>query len=290
MYPRILSKICRDWWLIREEDHDTLLTTAENALHGTGPMHRVYDDGVGEREEPEHDTHREYTEVGNVAIIPVCGVLGKHLEQWEIDYCGGCSMDKVASLLDVAGRSPRIRDIVLNFDTPGGTYMGTPELAKKIREAAERKHALGGRVVSFCDSLCCSGGVWLATQADQFYCTESAIIGSVGVRMILWDYSRMLDDAGVKVNAVVSGKYKVTGANFKPLTEDEREMLQAESNKIHADFKAAMNLHRSIADEDMQGQVFYGAAAAEKNYTDGIVDDLDSVLAMLSTSPASAPL
>lgn len=281
MYPRILSKICRDWWLIRQEMHESILATTEQAI-SHGPLHRVYEDDEGARVEADHDTHREYFEVGSTAIIPVCGVLGKHLEQWEMNYCGGCSMDKVASLLDIAGRSPRIRDIVLNFDTPGGTYMGTPELARKIREAAERKHALGGRMKGFCDSECCSGGVWLASQCDDFYCTESAIIGSVGVRMILLDYSKMLDESGVKVNPIVSGKFKIAGSQLKPLTDEEREMFQSESDRIHADFKAAVTSIRPVDEEHLQGQTFYGAEATQKGFTDGLVDDLDSVLAMVS--------
>src|SRR5262249_20827061 len=114
--------------------------------------------------------------------------------------------------------------------------------------------------------------------ASEFYCTESSSIGSVGVRMILMDYSEALKEEGIKVNPIVSGKYKVSGASFKPLTDDERQMFQADSDRIYAQFKAAVNSIRPTADENLQGQVFYGRQAVGVGMASGLVEDFQEVL------------
>lgn len=273
--PHIIAKVLREPWLITEQKHHAILAALEGKMGGNFQTYSM------DERDPDSDSGRgEYREfqstAGTVAVIPIHGVLGKHLSSLEM-ACGGCSLDTIQSQLKTVMRSPRISKVLLDINSPGGTVMGTPETARLIAEVAKEKP-----VWAFTDADCCSGALWLASQATNFYTTESADVGSVGVRMILLDVTRRMEEEGVKVNAIFSGKYKLLGASFKPLEDDEREMLQAESDRIHGQFQDAIRSNRAVAQADMQGQIYSGEEAAGIGMTDGVVNDLDDVLAMMA--------
>lgn len=272
-YPRIISKLCRDPWCVREETHNAMLAAIDSHMGGRAG---VWGDDDDDREKPDELYSEIQTASGGIALIRVYGILGKHLSSFEMS-CGGCSLDRLQSMLKVARDNQHIRKVVLAFNTPGGTVTGTPETAELIAEVDSIKP-----VVGFTDADCCSGGLWLASQCRRFYGTQSSEIGSVGVRMVLLDYSKALENEGVKVNAISSGKYKLAGAHFKPLTDDEREMFQAESDRIYDKFKAAVTSERPVDDKYLQGQVYRGDVAAEIGFTDGPVEDLDQLIELES--------
>lgn len=282
-YPQIIGKVMRSFWALTEEKHAAIISLLEQRLAGAGP--RLSEPQRLEADDPSglETTDPVYFEAGDIAVIPIYGILGKHLSSIEM-MCGGCSMDQVSKMLSVAGSSDRIRTIVLNIHSPGGTVTGTPELAAQIRALSSQREEsyLRKRTIAFTDSECCSGALWLASQCDQFYATESAEIGSVGVRMILLDMSRALEEEGVKVNPIFSGKYKLAGAAFKPLEPDEREMFQGESDRIFAQFQEAVVYRRKVDAEYLQGQIFRGEEAARLGLIDGLVDDLDDLLEQLA--------
>lgn len=274
--PHIISKVTRQPWAITAEKLSAIMEVIE-ARQG-GDFKALGYPGEDDMEEDGcRSEYREFqTPSGTVAIIPVHGIVGKHLSSLEM-ACGGCSLDTLQSQLKVAGGSPRIAKILLDVNSPGGTVTGTPETAKLVAEIARVKP-----VWAFTDAECCSAALWIASQCTGFYATESANVGSVGVRMVLLDYTRQLEQEGVKVNAITSGKFKLMGAPFKALTDEERDMLQAESDKIYQQFKGAVSAVRPVADENLQGQVFRGEEASGIGMIDGVVDDIEDALNMLA--------
>lgn len=273
--PHIISKVTRQPWAITTEKLNAIMDVL-NSRQGGDFRAMDYGEDNGE-DDNERGEYREFqTTSGVVAVIPVHGILGKHLSSLEV-ACGGCSYDTIQTQLKVAGGSPRISKILLDIHSPGGTVTGTPETAKLIAEIGKTKP-----VWAFTDSECCSAALWMASQCGRFYCTESASVGSVGVRMVLLDYSRALEEEGVKVNAISSGKFKLLGADFKPLTDEEREMLQTDCDRVYGEFKRAVSAVRKVDDEHLQGQIFGGEEASGIGMVDGVIDDLDDVLQMLA--------
>jgi ClpP class serine protease len=228
------------------------------------------DDDFGE------DMEENYREENGTAIIPVHGVLGKHLSSMEI-FCGGCSIDRVSKMIDVAEENPFIRKVAFHFQSPGGQIVGTPELGRKIANISKD-------TMSYADELCCSAALWAASQADNFYTTDSTMVGCCEVYCLFLDRSKQLSDQGIKVNAVAAGKFTLAGASFKAMTKEEMEMFQKDVDSVHADFKAALTSRRAIADEYLEGQVFSGSKAAEIGMTDGVVEDFDQALELLNAS------
>jgi signal peptide peptidase SppA len=208
-------------------------------------------------------------------VIPVHGVLVGHASDIPMSSCG-CGCDTVAAKIEIALTDSNTRMIVFDFRSPGGAVTGIPELGQKIA-AISRK-----RTVAFTDDECCSGALWLAEQCQEFYCTESASIGSIGVWTAYLDLSKAMKKAGEKVTEVFAGKYKTMGACWKSLNSEELAMVQASVDKIYVQFKEAVQTRRVIEDEFMQGQIFDGAEAVENglvNWTvDGLIECIEGLL------------
>src|SRR4029077_10507253 len=118
-------------------------------------------------------------------------------------FAGAISMDLVQSALDIAAADPDIKIVLLHITSPGGTVVGTPELANSVGKLAETKY-----VYAFADDLMCSAAYWIGSQADAIYSTPSARIGSVGVLMQFPDITEALKLEGVKIETFTAGLHK----------------------------------------------------------------------------------
>lgn len=263
-YPHIISKLFFEPLLLTPEKHRAICRALQSHLDG-GP--RFMPDPMDD-EKPDP----EYKMVQGVSIIPVYGILGKHLEPLEMSS-GGCDLDDIATMIDVAEKNPKVERIIFDFRTPGGTVVGVPETARKI-------YSIDGKeTIAFTDSECCSAGLWLASQCRKFYATASSRIGSVGVWTAYLDLSRQMQNEGANMQSFSAGEHKLMGAYWKPLTDDEKEIIQARVDKIYSEFIAAVNVFRSVSPENLgTGLVYDGIEATQIGFTDGVVESIDDIL------------
>lgn len=264
-HPLIAAKVASADWCITPGAMRAIV----NALNGEG------DAGPVAFVKEEEDAAKGAEDVmigGTVAVIPVHGIIGKRLSIMET-ACGGCDLNAVAAAIDEAEAMPEVTTVIFHFDSPGGTVTGVPELAAKIRRLAESKAVIG-----YTETLCASAAYWLACACDEFYAAPSALVGSIGVYNLLLDESARLEKEGVKVNAIVSGEFKLAGASFKALADAERAMFQSRVDKIGAAFRGFVKSRRGLSAEFMEGQVYDGAEAADIGMVDGVADDLAEVI------------
>jgi len=204
-----------------------------------------------------------YEQAGNIAVIRFHGVVDKMISQFEMDCYGGLDLADVDAALARAQNDPAINTVVLDIHSPGGSVTGTPETAARVATLRETKE-----VHAYTATLCASAAYYIASQADFIVAAPSALVGSIGVYMAVLDESRALELEGIKVEFIKGGRLKGMGASFKALTDEERDLMQAEVDRIWGDFKAAVTTLRDIEDEDMQGQVFSGMEAERRGLVD----------------------
>jgi ClpP class serine protease len=232
--------------------------------------------GQGGRD-PENSVDPERR--GGMVIIPVHGTLVQYPEDIAMSECG-CDMEGLSAMIDAAETDPTIHTVIYDFRTPGGSITGLPETARKILHSRKQ-------TVAFTDSQCASGGLWLAAQCERFYATQSSRVGSCGVYTMSLDQSEAMKRDGVTVNAISAGKYKLLGAYWKPLADDERAHLQAGVDKIYAQFKDSMESHRVVNDKNFgNGLMFDGEEAAEIGFTDGVCESRQELIDMLAEESA----
>lgn len=206
-----------------------------------------------------------------LAIIPVKGVIGKNLSELE-SMCGCCDVHAVEEMLEECERDPSIKTIILDIDSPGGTSVGVPELANRIKNCSKE-------VISFTGNECCSAAYWIGSQASAFYATPSSSVGSIGVYIAFPDCSEAYKMEGVKMDVIKSGTYKGAGIPGTSLDEGQRKMLQQEVSDIHADFKEAVKSVRSfVEDSSMEGQQFSGKRAAEAGLVTSLTNGFDEMI------------
>jgi signal peptide peptidase SppA len=211
------------------------------------------------------------------AIIPVKGVIGKNLSELE-SMCGCCDIHDVEEMLEECERDTSIKTIILDIDSPGGTSVGVPELANRIKNCTKE-------VISFTGNECCSAAYWLGSQASKFYATPSASVGSIGVYIAFPDCSEAFKMEGVKMDVIKSGAYKGAGIPGTSLDEGQRKMLQMEVEDIHADFKEAVKSVRSfVEDSSMEGQMFSGKRGAEAGLVTSLTNGFDEMLQELDAA------
>lgn len=205
--------------------------------------------------------------VNGIARIPVGGPIGQNLG--EMEKGAGCvDVDDICSELDEAEENPEVNTILLNFDTPGGMVMGTPECGARIL-AVEKP------VYAWTRGHMCSAGYWLASCTDGIFCTPTADIGCIGVCCSFMDLSKMADMAGIKVKVFGSGTYKGMGQPGTSLTPAQELLLQSKIMQLAETFYDHVRAQRgAIAAEDMQGQTFKGSEACEKGFVDGLMNNL----------------
>lgn len=212
---------------------------------------------------------------GAIAVIPVHGVIGHGLTALE-SMMGSHDLNDLAAMIEDVESDPVIERVIFNFNSPGGTVTGVPEAAARIRNMS--KHTIG-----FTDSQSCSASMWLMSQCKEVYATASSTVGSIGVYIPVYDESKAYDDMGVSVDLISSGWAKGAGFPGTKMTKEQRALLKEEVVECHQWFKNDIKAMRKGAkDEDMEGQCWSGAKAAEKGLISATVSDFDELITAVS--------
>lgn len=206
---------------------------------------------------------------GAVAVIPVVGAIMQRANAMREMCDGGTSTQNISKALREALADETVGSIVLDIDSPGGSVYGIAELAAEIRGA-------GKPVLAVANSLAASAAYWLGCAAREFYCTPGGEVGSIGVWMAHEDWSRALEEAGVRTTLISAGKYKVEGNPYGPLEADAREFMQSRTDDYYAAFTRDVAKGRSVTVEQVrtgmgQGRVLGASQAKTENMIDGVM-------------------
>jgi protease-4 len=208
---------------------------------------------------------------GDLAIIPVKGVIGSGLTELE-KMMGATDVEDIQEMLEEAERDPGVKTIILDFDTPGGTVTGVPEMAARIRACKKR-------TIGWTCKQSCSAGMWLMSQCDEVFVSPSCVLGSVGVYIPIYDMKAAYAEEGITVDLIKAGWAKGAGYTGTSMTPEQRKLFQDDVDEMHKWFIMDIKAVRTYADEaDMQGQCWSGKKGAEKNLVSGLMNTLDDLL------------
>ena len=220
---------------------------------------------------------------GGVAIINVMGALvSAQIPDWF--WYGDITYEQVTAALDEAVKNNAVQDIVLRFNSPGGTVTGCGEAADLINRAASVKP-----VTAHCQ-MADSAAYWMASACSHIILdAASGEVGSIGVIATHFDYSKMLEEWGIKATHIYAGAHKADGSPYGPLSEKAQARWQAEMDFLRSQFV------KSVA--EMRGLAPDGVAATEAlTYCGddaigaGLADSVMFYHEMLERLEAPAPL
>jgi capsid assembly protease len=245
---------------------------------------------LAERLQQHGDT--PYPVVDGIAVIEIAGVL-IHRGGWIGQSSGQTSYEGIAAQIEAAAHDPSVRGIALEIDSFGGEVAGVFDLADRIRTIGGSKP-----VWAFVAEHAFSAGYALASQADRILLPRTGALGSIGVVVLHADMSGQLDQDGVRVTLIHSGRHKVDGNPYEPLPEGVRDDIQREIDVLRflfAETVAAGRAGRLSQEAALatEAATYRGADAVAAGLADEVTDLARGFAAfrqMLARTPILSPV
>ena len=218
-----------------------------------------------------------------IAVITMRGLISSSLPGNVSDSM----VDDMRAALQQARDDSRVKAIVLEIDSPGGEVTASDAIYSALVKARERKP-----VVVYMDSLAASGGYYVSCGGKFLMANETTITGSIGVIIQTLNYEQLFNKVGLASVIFKSGKFKDMLNGARPITPEERELVQNFIMKTYDKFlgivakernQPADLLRNTIAD----GRILSGKEAFEHKLIDGLgeLDDAFSKAKELGNAP-----
>ncbi|NTF87504.1 S49 family peptidase [Agrobacterium rhizogenes] len=169
----------------------------------------------------------------NAAIIPVEGSL-IHKGAWVGASSGETSYQGLQTQITAvrqAYAAKKIKGAIFEVDSFGGEVNGAFETAAAMQAMSREMPTL-----AILTDFAYSAGYLLASQARQIIMPEFGGAGSIGVIILHADYSAALEQDGIKVTIIRSGKMKAEGNPYEALPARVAERWQAQADTMRDKF------------------------------------------------------
>lgn len=168
--------------------------------------------------------------VDNVALIPVEGTL-VHKGAFLGESSGETSYQGLQTQVSRAMRADTVKGVVFEIDSHGGEMAGAFDTADMIAELSARKPTM-----AILTDNALSAGYLMASAARQIVIPDLGRAGSIGVITMHVDFSRKLENEGIKVTILSAGKHKADGNPFAPLPPPLADRIRGEVEHGRAQF------------------------------------------------------
>ncbi len=201
-----------------------------------------------------------------IAVMPIYGVI--------MPYGNGAQYPEfvttprdVRDFLDTLEYETMIEGVMFEINSPGGTPVASEAIASEI-------DAMELPTVALVGDMAASGGYMVAAAADTIVASPMSDVGSIGVTMSYTEESEKNDEEGITYVPLNSGKFKDMGSPNKPITDEERSLIEGQLEEVHNYFVDLVSRYRDISREDVavlaDGSTLTGTKALEKRLIDRI--------------------
>ncbi|RYU89911.1 signal peptide peptidase SppA [Mucilaginibacter terrigena] len=179
-----------------------------------------------------------------------------------------------------------VKAVVLRVNSPGGSSLASDVIWREVMLTKKVKPI----IVSMGD-VAASGGYYIACAADSIIAEPNTITGSIGIFAVLPNMQKLFNDKlGITFDGVKTGKYADLGDVSRPLTPEERLILQNSVNRGYDDFTKAVATGRGKTQAYInsigQGRVWTGTQALQN----GLVDRLGNINDAVKSAAKKAKL
>jgi len=194
--------------------------------------------------------------------------------------------ERISQALRKVRLDDKIKAVVLRVNSPGGSSLASDVIWREVMLTKKAKPV----IVSMGD-YAASGGYYISCAADSIIAEPNTITGSIGIFAILPNLQKLFNDKlGITFDGVTTGKYADLGDISRPLSPDERAILQNQVNRGYDEFTKAVATGRhktqKYIDSIGQGRVWTGAQAVKI----GLVDRLGNINDAIASAAKMAKL
>lgn len=172
-----------------------------------------------------------------------------------------------------------VKGVVLRVNSGGGSAAASEDILDALARLREKKPL----VVSMSE-VAGSGGYWIATEAERVFAHHSTLTGSIGVLTLFFYLEKFLKKHGITSSSLKTGPYADLGSMLRSMDKRERELVDAEVERIYRLFLERVGRCRARTVEEIdavaQGRVWSGLQAQQHHLVDEI-GGIESAVAYL---------
>jgi len=208
--------------------------------------------------------------IGSTALVEMRGPMLK--EAGWLSAWGFAGTVETEQALLAAANDNEIESILWVIDSAGGSVDGLDSLYKTAKSIGKEKE-----ITVQVDGMLASAALYVASAANKIYANRRDLIGSIGARMMIYDYSAAFENAGIKAIPIDTGEFKSAGAMGTEITKEQQADFQRVVDGYFADFVLAVTEGRPISKKDFDsladGRIFF---ADEQPIETGLIDGIRS--------------
>jgi protease-4 len=221
-----------------------------------------------------------------VAVIMMRGLISSSIP----GSVSESMVDDMRSALQQARDDKRVKAVVLEIDSPGGEVTASDEIYNAVVKTRAKKP-----VVIYMDTLAASGGYYISCGGQYLMANETTITGSIGVIIQTLNYEQLFNKVGLASVVFKSGKFKDMLNGARPMTPDERELVQSFVMKTYDKFLGVVAKERHLPADGLRntiadGRILSGKEALESKLIDGVgqVEDAFAKARELGNAPGAS--
>ena len=201
-----------------------------------------------------------------IALITMRGLISSSIP----GTVGDSMVDDMRTALEQAREDDRVKAIVLEIDSPGGEVTASDAIYSAVVKARARKP-----VVVYMDSLAASGGYYVSCGGKFLMASDTTITGSIGVIIQTLNYEQLFNKVGLASVIFKSGKFKDMLNGARPITPEERELVQSFIMKTYDKFLGIVAMERNLSADLLRntiadGRILSGKDAFDSKLIDGL--------------------
>ena len=209
-----------------------------------------------------------------VAVISMHGLISSSLPGSVSDSM----VDDMRAALQQARDDSRVKAIVLEIDSPGGEVTASDAIYSAVVKTRTKKP-----VVVYMGSLAASGGYYVSCGGKFLMANETTITGSIGVIIQTLNYEQLFNKVGLASVVFKSGKFKDMLNGDRPVTPEERQLVQNFIMETYGKFLGVVAKERNLPADLLRttiadGRILSGKEALAHKLIDGL-GELDDAFA-----------
>lgn len=174
-------------------------------------------------------------------------------------------------------KNKNIKSVILYVNSGGGSAFASDLITRELELLQKEKP-----LTVYMSDVCASGGYYISMPADTLIASEGSIVGSIGVFGIIPELSGLVKEKlKISVDHIKTNKNTGEIDLFRPLNDDEENLVQRGINQVYVDFLNVVSKGRNIETQEVdklaRGKVYYGDEGKEINLIDIIGNFNDAV-------------
>jgi protease-4 len=179
-------------------------------------------------------------------------------------------VEDMRAALQQARDDDRVKAVVLEVDSPGGEVTAADTIYNAVVKTRAKKP-----VVVYMETLAASGGYYISCGGKYLMANETTITGSIGVIIQTLNYEQLFNKIGLASVVFKSGKFKDMLNGARPITPEERELVQSFVMKTYDKFLGIVAKERNIPADSLRngladGRILSGKDAFDNKLIDGL--------------------